>query len=111
MPFHRSITRINRNQNKDAAINICCAIVLAYVVLSLVLNSLNVDSGVIFLIVFGTFSTGSCVICCCLTNPHTSYDIESENGDTIPTITAYPISESDNSFQDIVPVVCTPVVE
>lgn len=109
MPYHRSITRINRNQNKDAAINICCAIVLAYVILSLLLTSLNVDSGVIFLIVFSTFSTGSCVICCCLKNSPTSYD--SENGETIPTITAYPISESDNSFQDIVPVVCTPVVE
>ena len=111
MPYHRSITRINRNQNKDAAINICCAIILAYVILSLVLSSLNVDNGVIFFIVFGTFSTGTCVICCCLTNPHTSYDNESENGDTIPTITAYPISENHESFQDLVPVICTPVVE
>lgn len=111
MPFHRSITRINRNQNKDAAINICCAIILAYVILSLVLSSYNIDSGTILLIICGTFGTGTCVICCCLTNPHTSYDIESENGDTIPTITAYPISENHDSVQDLVPVVCTPVVE
>lgn len=117
MPYHRSITRINRNQNKDAAINICCAIVLAYVILSLLLTSLNVDSGTIFIIVFGTLSTGSCIICCCFRYTNISYDIENENendnenGETIPTITAYPIPVNHEPFHHIVPVVCTPVVE
>ena len=119
MPFHRSITRINRNQNNEAAINMCCAIVLAYIILSLVLSSFNLDSGTIFFIIIVTFGSGTCIICCCFRYTNISYDIENENendnendnGESIPTITAYPIPVNREPFHHIVPVVCTPVVE
>jgi hypothetical protein len=113
MPIHRSITRINSSQDNDAAITVCCSIFLAYIILSMILTSYNVDSGIIFLIVFGSFGTGTCIICCCLKKSYTDYGNNNNNNNEehIPTISAYPISDHDESFQDLVPVICTPVVE
>ena len=107
MPYHRSITRIHRNETKEITFNICCGIILLYIILSIVLSSQKINTGVIFLIIFCSFTCGTCIVYICV---ETCY-IEDEESDNIPTITAYPISDNHEPFQDIVPVVCTPVVE
>ena len=115
MPIHRSITRVNRNENKESVFNICCGIILLYLILSLFLSSQKLNAGVIFLIIIGSFSCGTCIVCICI---HTCYhddrhedseDSEDSEEESIPTITAYPIGDNEDNFQSMVPVVCTPV--
>ena len=49
MPMHRSITRINRNENKNTVINVCCCILLFYIILSIILSRAKIHEIVIFL--------------------------------------------------------------
>ena len=61
MPVHRSITRINNNENKDIAIHVCCGIILCFIFLSIILSNHNVDINTILLILIFLFLL--CIFC------------------------------------------------
>ena len=109
MPIHRSITRVNRNENKESVFNICCGIILLYLILSLFLSSQKLNAGVIFLIIIGSFSCGTCIVCICIHSCYHDDDHEDSEEESIPTIAAYPIGDNEDNFHSMVPVVCTPV--
>jgi hypothetical protein len=114
MPIHRSITRINRNENKYNAINICCCILLCYIIFSIFLSSIGLSGITIFCIIIGTTACGGCVLYICVTQLERERERERDideiiyDVDNVPTVTAYPLPDNYTDHVTLEAVVCDP---
>ena len=114
MPVHRSITRINKNDNKINVLNICCCIILCYIIVSIILSNQGVKAITIFCILITTSSCCGCIFYVCIILPGRELDREvqtivvDEVVDDIPTLTAYPVPDNYNDDVTLEAVVCQP---
>ncbi len=106
MPMHRSITRINRNENKNTVINVCCGILLFYIILSIILSRAGLNEITIFCIIIFTASSSTCIIYCCIKQSERETEMVLE--EEIPTIIAYPIPDNHEPSTLVEAVVCEP---
>ena len=104
--MHRSIIRINRNENKNNAINACCCILFFYIILSILLSRAGLNGITIFCIIIFTASSSTCIIYCCIKQSERETEMELE--EEIPTIIAYPIPEDHEPSTLVEAVVCEP---
>ena len=105
MPMHRSITRINRNENKNTVINVCCGILLFYIILSIILSRAKVHEIVIFYIIIFTSCSSCCVFYCYINRAERDTELQV---DDIPTIIAYPIPDNHEPSILLESVICEP---
>ena len=101
MPVHRSITRINNNENKDKAIHVCCGFILLFVFLSIILSNHKVDINtiilmLIFLFIFCMFLPFCIMFYKCYFNIETDTDTDTDSDDT-PVVMARPIQQDSSS--------------
>ena len=118
MPIHRSITRINNTDNKYSVINLCCCILLCYVIFSIILSNNGVNGITIFFIIIGTSAVGGCgfYICVIRTERELELDLNSdiqeiifdEIQDGVPTVTAYPLPDNYSPQRTVEAVICQP---
>ena len=122
MPIHRSITRINNTDNKYSVINICCCILLCYIIISIILSNQGVNGITIFCIIIGITGCGGCSFFICITHTQRELDRQIEREldsevqeisfneieDGVPTVTAYPVPDSYTPQRTVEAVVCQP---
>tara|TARA_B100001063_G_C16253986_1_gene306667 strand:+ start:88 stop:444 length:357 start_codon:yes stop_codon:yes gene_type:complete len=114
MPIHRSITRINNTDNKYNAINLCCCILLLYIILSIILSDQGLNGITIFCIIIGITACGSCSFFICIT--HTQRELDREVQEItfdeieygVPTVTAYPVPNNYTEQVTLEAVICQP---
>lgn len=97
MPVHRSITRINNNENKDKAIHVCCGIILLFVFLAFILSHNKVDINTILLVLILIFIL--CIFflfCIMFYKCHFEINADSDSDDTL-VVSAEPVLEDSNS--------------
>ena len=127
MPIHRSITRINNTDNKYSVINLCCCILLCYVIFSIILSNNGVNGITIFFIIISTSAVGGCgfYICVIRTERELELDLNSDIQDIedieeidvitfdelvngVPTVTAYPLPDNYTPQRTVEAVICQP---
>ncbi len=101
MPVHRSITRINNNENKDKAIHVCCGIILLFVFLAFILSHNKVDINTILLVLILFFILCIFFPFCimfykCRFEIDADSDSDSDSDDTL-VVSAEPVLEDSNS--------------
>ena len=112
MPVHRSITRINNNDNKFNVVNIFCCILLSYIFLTIILSNLGVKHITIFCIIISSAGCCGCIFYTFIKHSARELDREvrgiviQDTVQDIPTITAYPIPENYNDEVTLEAVVC-----
>ena len=112
MPVHRSITRINNNDNKFNVVNIFCCILLSYIILSIILSNLGVKNITIFCIIITSAGCCGCIFYICIIHSEREIlrDIPTihvdEVVDDIPTLIAYPIPDNYNEEVTLEAVIC-----
>ena len=112
MPVHRSITRINNNDNKFNVVNIFCYLFICYVITSFILSDLGVKNKIIFSILLTTTGCCGCIFYICIIHSEREIlrDIPTihvdEVVDDIPTLTAYPVPNNYNEEVSVEAVIC-----
>lgn len=106
MPVHRSITRINNNENRDTTIHVCCGFIILCFFLSFVLSHNKVDTNtilivLIFLFFFFIFCPLFLFFCKCHFDIDIDTDTDTDSDDT-PVVMARPIQQDSNNDNDIV---------
>jgi hypothetical protein len=115
MPVHRSITRINNNNNnRFNVINIFCCILLSYIILSIILSNLGVKDITIFCIIITSAGCCGCIFYIFIEHSRREFDrqlndiVIQDAVDDIPTLTAYPIPDNYNEEVTLEAVICQP---
>lgn len=113
MPFHRSITRINNTDNKYNVINVCCCILLCYIIISIIVSNQGVNRITIFFSITGT-TVCTCFICIRLSERELDIERERERErqeisfDNDLIITAYPVPNNYTEHITLEAVICQP---